>query len=256
MMGVASGSAVLASRDLNEATVIVTGGGSGIGRAIVDAVVASGNLAVAWDINEESLASCRAQHGDAVLTACVDVSDYNGVAEAMSRLSGKWSPTHLVNNAGIIGRRMMLAEMDPAEIDRVLSINLKSAIYCTRSFLTHRRSHASSAIVNLASIAARTGGMPGNALYATTKGAIVSLTIASAKELAPAVRVNALAPGVIDTPIQGDVFDDPTKVAEIAKVIPAKRAGSVEEVAAAAIWLLSPAASYVTATVLDVAGGR
>ncbi len=242
---------------LESAVVIVTGGASGIGRAIVDGVIAAGALAIAWDVDAAGLAGCAAAHGDKVLTTRVDVADAAAVVAAAADLAASGHrPTHLVNNAGIIGRRMRLDAMEPDEIDRVLSVNLKSVLFCTRAFLSCRAPHASASIVNLSSIAARTGGMPGNALYALTKGAIVSLTVAAAKELAPDIRVNALAPGVIDTPIQGDVFEDRGKVAEIARLIPLQRPGLAAEVAAAALWLLSPAASYVTAAVLDVAGGR
>ncbi|MEH3143778.1 MAG: SDR family NAD(P)-dependent oxidoreductase [Methylobacterium frigidaeris] len=245
------------STDMTGAVVLVTGGASGIGRAIVDATLAAGGRAIVWDVDAAGLAACAAAHGARVSTTRVDVSDAGAVAAAAADLPRPdFAPTHLVNNAGIIGRRMRLAEMDPAEIDRVLAVNLKSVLHCTRAFLEARAPHPSAAIVNLSSIAARTGGMPGNALYATTKGAIASLTVAAARELAPEVRVNALAPGVIDTPIQGDVFGDRGKVAEIARAIPLQRPGTAGEVAEAALWLLSPAAAYVTGTVLDVAGGR
>jgi len=239
------------------ACVIVTGGASGIGRAIVDAVVAQGGTAIVWDINAAQLAECAARHGAAVHTAQVNVADHRAVTAAAARLSTDYArPTHLVNNAGIIGKVTPLAEMDPEEIDRVLSVNLKSALYCMRAFLAHRAPHPHAAIVNLSSIAARTGGMPGNALYATTKGAIASLTRAAAKELAPEVRVNALAPGIIDTPIQADSLGDTSKLQEIAKAIPLRRVGLAAEVAEAALWLLSGASAYVTASMIDVAGGR
>ncbi|MCF4124446.1 SDR family NAD(P)-dependent oxidoreductase [Methylobacterium sp. SyP6R] len=242
---------------MTDAVVLVTGGASGIGRAIVDAVVAAGGRAIVWDVDAAGLSTCAGAHGARVTLARVDVADAGAVAAAMADLTPDWAPTHLVNNAGIIGRRMRLSEMDPAEIDRVLAVNLKSVLYGTRAFLERRRPHPGAAIVNLSSIAARTGGMPGNALYATTKGAVASLTIAAAKELAPEVRVNALAPGVIDTPIQDDVFGgDRGRVAEIARAIPLQRPGTAAEVAEAALWLLSPAAAYVTGTVLDIAGGR
>ncbi|KMO18448.1 oxidoreductase [Methylobacterium platani JCM 14648] len=242
---------------MTDAVVLVTGGASGIGRAIVDAVLAAGGRAIVWDIDAAGLSACAAAHGARVHPARVDVAEAGAVTTAMAELPPDWAPTHLVNNAGIIGRRMRLAEMDPADIDRVLAVNLKSALYATRAFLDRRRPHPGAAIVNLSSIAARTGGMPGNALYATTKGAIASLTVAAAKELAPDVRVNALAPGVIDTPIQDGVFGgDRGRIAEIARAIPLQRPGAAAEVAEAALWLLSPASSYVTGTVLDVAGGR
>ncbi|ONG58930.1 oxidoreductase [Pseudoroseomonas deserti] len=240
----------LAPDALHGAVVLVTGGASGIGGAIVDAVLAHGGKAVVWDLRAPP--GMRAD----VHAAQVDVSDAGAVAAAARALPEAFRPTHLVNNAGIIGKRMPLAEMEAEEIDRVLSVNLKSVLYCTRAYLGARAPHPHASIVNLSSIAARTGGMPGNALYATTKGAIAALTRASAKELAPGIRVNALAPGIIDTPIQQDSLGDRAKLAEIARVIPLQRVGGPEEVAQAALWLLSGASAYVTATIIDVAGGR
>ena len=248
---------VLARDALEGACVIVTGGASGIGGAITAGVIAHGGRAVVWDINAAQLRACAERHGSAVLTSRVDVSDAGQVRAAADLLPEQgFRPTHLVNNAGIIGRVAPLAEMETEEIDRVLSINLKSVLYCTRAYLTQRVPHPAASIVNLSSIAARTGGMPGNALYATTKGAIASLTRAAAKELAPAVRVNAMAPGIIDTPIQADSLGDRAKLQEIARAIPLQRVGLAEEVAQAALWLLSGASAYVTGTIIDVAGGR
>src|SRR5690606_24395064 len=98
-------------------------------------------------------------------------------------------------------------------------------------------------VVSMASIAARTGGMVGNMVYAATKGAIATLTQSFSKELAPHVRVNALAPGIIDTEIQLDSLGDPQAVAALADIIPLRRLGAPSEVAEAAVWLLSPASS-------------
>jgi NAD(P)-dependent dehydrogenase (short-subunit alcohol dehydrogenase family) len=136
-----------------------------------------------------------------------------------------------------------------------MDINFKGLVCCTRYFLEYRLTNRRSSIVNLTSIAARTGGMPGNSLYAASKGAISSFTIASAKELAPAVRVNAIAPGIIDTPIQADVFASSTTPSSMTEYVPMRRLGTTEEIASAALWLLSDDASYITGTVLDVDGG-
>ncbi|MGO1769949.1 MAG: SDR family NAD(P)-dependent oxidoreductase [Microbacterium sp.] len=235
---------------MRDAVVLVTGGASGIGAAIVDAVLARGGRAVVWDLRDPD------REHDRVHAARVDVSDQAAVDAAAAALPEGFAPTHLVNNAGIIGRRMGLADLDAAEIDRVLGVNLKSVLYVTRAFLASRSVHPDAAIVNLTSIAARTGGAPGNALYATTKGAIASLTRAAAKELAPEIRVNAMAPGVIDTAIQMDSLGDPAALEAMAEQIPLRRLGTAEEVAQTAAWLLSPASRYVTATIVDVAGGR
>lgn len=242
--------ATLTSDAMRGAVVLVTGGASGIGAAIVAAVLDHGGRAIVWDLQQVSDADPR------IHAARVDVSDEVAVAAAIRVLPDDFAPTHLVNNAGIIGQRMGIADLEEPEIDRVLGVNLKSVLFCTRAYLQARASHSDAAIVNLTSIAARTGGMPGNALYATTKGAIASLTRAAAKELGPEIRVNAMSPGIIDTAIQQDSLGDLSKLDDIAEQIPLKRLGSAEDVAQVALWLLSGASSYLTATIVDVAGGR
>jgi 3-oxoacyl-[acyl-carrier protein] reductase len=237
--------------------VLVTGAASGIGRAIAETLLGLGARVAAWDLNAERLAELRDRHGDRVSTAVVDVSDKDAVDRAAAEAAARWGGfDHLVNNAGIIGQRMTVKDFDPDELDRVLSVNLKSVFYASSAFLKHSGSRGEGSVVNLSSIAGRTGGMVGNIAYATTKGAIASYTYALAKELAPTVRVNALAPGVIDTEIQKDVFADPNNIARMAAVIPLARLGTAGEVAEAAIWLLSPGAAYITGVVLDVSGGR
>ncbi|WP_349961801.1 SDR family NAD(P)-dependent oxidoreductase [Rhizobium sp. ZPR3] len=237
--------------------VLVTGGASGIGRAVTDKLVGLGARIAVWDINAERLAECRAQHGDRVLTKVVDVADRQSVDGAMDELVASFSGVdHLLNNAGIIGQRMTAEDMNELELDRVLAVNLKSAFYVSSAFIRASSGREDRSVVNLSSIAARTGGMVGNIAYATTKGAIASFTVALAKELAPKIRVNALAPGVINTEIQKDVFADPANIEAMASIIPLKRLGTASEVADAAVWLMSHEASYITGIVVDVSGGR
>jgi 3-oxoacyl-[acyl-carrier protein] reductase len=236
---------------------LVTGGASGIGRAVTDKLVGLGARVGVWDINAERLAECRTAHGDRVMTAVVNVAERKAVDAAMEALVANFGGVdHLLNNAGIIGTRMTAEDMNELELDRVLSVNLKSAFYVSSAFIRAPSAREDRSVVNLSSIAARTGGMVGNIAYATTKGAIASFTVALAKELAPKVRVNALAPGVINTEIQQDVFADPANIEAMASVIPLKRLGTAAEVADAAVWLLSGAASYITGVVVDVSGGR
>jgi len=237
--------------------VLVTGGASGIGRAVVETLAAAGARLAVWDLRDDRLAELAKAYGAQVLTQHVDVADKVAVDAAAAEVASRLGPIdHLVNNAGIIGRRMTVRELDAAELERVLAVNLKSAFYVSNAFCRHGSDRPQRSIVGLSSIAARTGGMVGSIAYATTKGAMSSFTVALAKELAPAVRVNALAPGVIDTEIQNDVFADPKQIAAMADVIPLKRLGTAAEVADAAVWLLSPASAYITGVVLDVSGGR
>jgi NAD(P)-dependent dehydrogenase (short-subunit alcohol dehydrogenase family) len=241
----------------NDRVVLVTGGASGIGRAVSDKLVGLGARVVIWDVNADRIAECEERYGDRALGAQVDVSNKASVDHAAAAVTAAWGGfDHLLNNAGIIGNRMTAAEFDEAELDRVLSVNLKSVFNVSSAFIRSPSAKADRSIVNLSSIAARTGGMVGNIAYATTKGAIASFTYALAKELAPSVRVNALAPGVINTEIQKDVFADPANIEAMANLIPLKRLGTADEVADAAIWLMSAEAAYITGVVLDVSGGR
>lgn len=236
---------------------VVTGGASGIGRAIADKLVERGARVAIWDVNEERLQASASALGQRVVAQKVDVASGAQVTEAMRNLVARvGAPAYLINNAGIIGRRMPIGELDETELDRVLAVNLKSVFVASSAFVRHSDGMQGRAIVNMSSIAARTGGMAGNMVYAATKGAIASLTVSLAKELAPHVRINALAPGVIDTEIQAAVFGDKSAMKNMFAHIPLGRAGEPEEVADAALWLLSPAASYITGTVLDVSGGR
>ncbi|MEO9337680.1 SDR family oxidoreductase [Mesorhizobium sp. SB112] len=241
---------------MKDAVVLITGGAAGIGRAIADAAVAGGARVVLWDLDEARLETAQTKFGDQAITAKVDVSDSAAVDRAAADLAESgWVPTHLVNNAGIIGRRMALDAIDPAEIDRVLAVNVRSAFVVSSAFLNRRADHPKAAIVNLSSIAANNGGAAGNAAYAASKGAIQSLTLAMARELAPAIRVNALAPGIIDTDIQKDVFADRSEMESRVASIPLRRLGTADEVAEAVIWLLF-SAPYTTGEVITVSGGR
>jgi 2-dehydro-3-deoxy-L-rhamnonate dehydrogenase (NAD+) len=241
---------------LRERVAVVTGGASGIGRSIVDRLVQGGARVAIWDISPERLGECSSTFGDRVLTQEVDVADSAQVNSAMVDLVARCGPpAYLVNNAGIIGRRMLIGEVEAIEVARILSVNLTSVFVTTSAFVRHSKGVPERAIVNMSSTAARTGGMPGTAVYAAAKGAIATLTVSHAKELAPQVRVNALAPGIIDTQIQAAVLGDRAALTSLAAHIPLGRIGEPIEVAEAAVWLLSPGASYVTGAVLTVSGG-
>jgi NAD(P)-dependent dehydrogenase (short-subunit alcohol dehydrogenase family) len=164
----------------------------------------------------------------------------------------------LVNNAGGIIAVRPIAEADPDLIERILAVNLAGPIYCCREAvkrMSTKRGGQGGVIVNISSMAAVLGGLPNEVHYAATKGGIDSLTIGLAREVATeGIRVNAIRPGVIDTPIHAMHGEDfPHR---FAPNLPLQRPGTAEEVAEAAIWLLSPAASYVTGSILNVSGGR
>lgn len=165
----------------------------------------------------------------------------------------------LVNNAGVVGHKSRVEDMDLARLERVMRINVIGSFLCAREAvrrMSTRHGGAGGAIVNLSSVAAELGAAGVYVDYAATKGAIDSLTIGLGREVAAeGIRVNGVRPGIIDTEIHATT-GMPNRVAEVAAQIPMQRGGSAAEVAAAIIWLLSDEASYVTGATLAVSGGR
>lgn len=239
--------------------VLVTGGGRGIGAAVVQLAAGAG-----WDVAftyagnaaraEETAAAARALGAD-VLAIRSDVADaasteaaFATVDQHFGRLDG------LVNNAGITGPRATLAETPDAVWEQVLATNVLGAARCCR--LALKRIPEGGAIVNVSSRAAGLGGGGEWIHYAASKGAMDSMTIGLAKEAAAqGVRVNAVSPGLIDTELHA-AAGFPDRVAKFASAVPLARGGTAEEVAEAVVWLLSDAARYVTGANLHVSGGR
>lgn len=232
------------------ATVLITGAGSGIGLATARAVVARGAKAILWDVSRPALDAARAELGAAARTAVVDVSDAGAVASA--DLEGV---THLVNNAGILGQKVEWTGLDAAQLKAIFDVNVIGLMLVTQAFAQARVAHPTAAIVNMSSIAGENGGGPGFAAYGASKGAIMALTRAMARDFAPDIRVNALAPGIIDTPIQDTILTAPDARDRVAESIPMARMGTADEVARAADWLLFDA-PYVTGEIIRIAGGR
>ena len=228
--------------------VIVTGAMSGIGRAVAEGVLASGGRVLSLDRGD-------AQWTAAGLTArTVDVTDPAAVDAALrgaaAALGG--APDALVHCAGIY-RWAPLAETAVDEWDRVLRIN------ATGAFIVARAAAAAipaGAMVLLSSVAyARGDELEPGAAYSASKGAVVSLTQQLAAELGPAgIRVNAVAPGMIDTPML-TLGDDPAAVTALTDRLPARRLGTAADVAAACLFLASGSAAYITGTTLHVDGG-
>lgn len=233
------------------ACVLVTGAAAGIGLAVARACAAQGAQVWMWDRDPGVIAAAAELGARGVI---VDVAEAAVVDRATRELAAM-RPTHLVNNAGILGRPMGFDAMDAAEVDRVLGVNVRGTLLVTSAFLKARAAHPSAGIVNMASIAGMNGGAPGRAVYGASKGAVLALTAAMARDLAPDLRVNAIAPGIIETAMQDTIFADRAALQAQAASVPLGRIGTPEEVAETALWLLF-GAPYVTGETIRVGGGR
>ncbi|MBP0481757.1 SDR family oxidoreductase [Sagittula salina] len=243
--------------------LIVTGASAGIGAATARMAAFSGwsRIVVHYGQDkqgaEETAAVVESMGGQAYLFQA-DVSKPKAIARMFEKLSDiKPGRVGLVNNAGIVGKNASLADLTPERVEKVFAVNVFGAIEVARQAVGLMRGWgAGGAIVNVSSAAARLGAPNMYVDYAASKGAIDTLTLGLADELAPeGIRVNAIRPGLIATAIhaKGGV---PDRLEKIGHTPPMGRPGTPEECAEAILWLLSERASYVTRSILDVAGGR
>ena len=245
-------------------TVLVTGGGRGIGAATSWLCAQRGwavavNYARGADAAETMVARIRAAGGTA-LAVRADVADESQVLKMFDTLDREMPPLHgLVNNAGVVDLPGRVESISVARLQRMFAINVFGSFVCAREAvkrMSTAHGGAGGAIVNLSSAAARIGA-PGQYVdYASAKGAIDAFTLGLAKEVATeGIRVNAVRPGIIDTEIHAS-GGIPDRVQQMTPHVPMQRAGTAAEVAEAIVWLLSDASSYTSGAIVDVTGGR
>jgi NAD(P)-dependent dehydrogenase (short-subunit alcohol dehydrogenase family) len=245
-------------------TLIVTGGSRGIGAACAIAGAASGfkvcvNYNASPDRAEDVAEAIRAGGGEAI-TVQADVSQEEQIVAMFERVDDDLGPvTALINNAGIAGRVGPITELDAEEVNRVLQMNLTSAMICAREAVKRMSSDAGGqggTIVNITSAAAKLGGANQYLHYAASKAGMEAFTMGLGLEVAPqGIRVVGIRPGLIDTEIHADM-GLPDRVAELTPTVPLGRAGTAVDIANAALWAIGDKAGYVTATTIEVTGGR
>jgi 3-oxoacyl-[acyl-carrier protein] reductase len=248
-------------QDLKDKVVLITGAGSGIGAAAALAFGAAGaHVAVHYRSREreaEELVKAIEAAGGQARAFAADLTVTPQVDAMVSDVHAHFGRIDvLINNVGGMVRRSPIVDIDDAFIDEVFALNARSVIVVSRRVIPLMAPHGGS-IINVTSQAARTGGGPGASLYAGCKGFVSTVTRTMAKELVgQKIRVNAVAPGVIETPFH-DGISSPEILQTFANAIPMGRLGTAQECAGAFLFLASDAASgYVTGQVLEVNGGQ
>jgi NAD(P)-dependent dehydrogenase (short-subunit alcohol dehydrogenase family) len=243
--------------------LVITGGSRGIGRATALAAAQRGyRIVVGYATNkaaaDDVVATIKAGHGKAIAVKC-DVGSEQDILALFDAAAAFGPLGGLVNNAGIVAASQRVEDMSAERIHRMMAVNVTGSILCAREAvrrMSTRRGGDGGVIVNLSSVAAQLGSANTYVDYAASKGAIDTFTIGLGHEVATdGIRVVGIRPGLIDTEIHAS-GGEPDRAHRLAVNVPMKRVGTADEIANAVIWLLSNEASYITATTINVSGGR
>ncbi|MDJ0832134.1 MAG: SDR family oxidoreductase [Gammaproteobacteria bacterium] len=244
--------------------LLITGASRGIGAATARLAAAQGYRICINYLRQQATAEALVEEiqqlGAEAIALQADISDETQVMKLFEQLDQQLGPlTALVNNAAILETQTRLENISAARLQRILATNVIGSFVCAREAVKRMSTaHGGNggAIVNLSSAAARMGSPNEYIDYAASKGAIDSMTIGLAKEVAEqGIRVNAVRPGIIYTEMHA-AGGEPDRVDRVKQWVPMQRGGQPEEVAKAILWLLSDEASYTTGSFIDVSGGR
>ena len=241
--------------------ILITGASQGIGRATaIEAAKKKSFVGINYSKNSDAAESCleavKSHGGDGIILKC-DVADNIAVKDMFKKFLDKSGTLDGVfNNAGITGPISPIQDLDPADLKLLIDTNVSGAFFVAQETARIMINQKYGVIVNMSSIAADIGGGGEFIHYAMSKGAIHSLTYGMAKELGKhGIRVNAVAPGLIDTEIHAKA-GDASRVDRLMPSVPLGRIGGAEEVAQTVIWLLSEKSSYISGSIVPVSGGR
>ena len=240
---------------------IVTGAAKGIGKACAIALAAEGDRVFALDLDTDALATLP----DEIVAIEADVGDVPSIERVMDDIAAKSGRIDvLVNNAGIT-RRSDMMDLTEDDWDRITRVNAKGVFFCMQHAARHMIRQKYGRIINMASIAGRGYHASSNAIYAGTKGAVITMTRMAAHRLGPeGISVNAVCPGVTDTEIFRGIIANDAKaegvpeeqvLERVLSTIPVRRGNSVEEIAALVVYLASPAARNLTGQAINLDGG-
>jgi len=234
---------------------LVTGAAGVLGIAVTRALAADGYRVIMVDLDQDRLGTLAADIGPSAIPWALDISRPAGVIEASERIRQRCGDISvLVNNAGILSNNK-LCETGDEEWRRLLSVNLDGAFYLCREWLGGMKERGWGRIVNIGSLAMKTGGLTAGTSYTVSKGGMAALTLSVAREAAPfGVTVNAIAPAYIRTPMITE-FLSPEQQEQLLEQIPVKRFCEPEEVAHAVGFLVSPLSGFITGEIIDINGG-